>query len=313
MIATLLAKPWFHQAARRSASAECGCASVRWLLLCIVMVTTGCVHFGRRGPVAQDVIIARQLSQQGLDALHDGDFQLAEERFALAIEQCPANTDARYQLANCLWKRGATHEAIAQLEEALKMAGYDDVEMVVELGYMEANVDRLERANDLAEEAIRMAPNHAGAWRLHGDVRREVGHGEAALASYHRSLSYDPQNLEVQLASAELYAALGRPHRVLATLHRIEDKLSTEHRPESMLVLKSRALADLDRHDEAIQLLASSSEQRELSSDTLTFLAQLQAAAGQPVAAERTVQRALRRADAKQQLIASRTTPPPLR
>ena len=32
----------------------------------------GCAGLSRRGPVSEDVIVARQLSQQGLDAMHRG-------------------------------------------------------------------------------------------------------------------------------------------------------------------------------------------------------------------------------------------------
>ncbi len=116
----------------------------------VVTVGGGCSHLPRRGPVAQDVIIARQLSQQGLDALHKGSLGKAEERFTQAIERCPTNTTARYQLANCLWKRGARQEAIEQLVKAIEMCGSEDVEMMVELGYMWANVGHLDQALEVS-------------------------------------------------------------------------------------------------------------------------------------------------------------------
>ena len=156
-----------------------------------------------------------------------------------AIEHCPTNTTARYQLANCLWKRGARHEAIEQLAKAIDMSGREDVEMMVELGYMWANVGQLDQAMEFAEQSIRIAPDYPLAWQLRGDVLRRQLDWTAALASYHRCLTYDPHNTEVQLSVAEVYYELDRPARVLATLHRLEDDLPLEHQPERMLVLKS--------------------------------------------------------------------------
>ena len=163
---------------------------------------------GSRGPVSRGVIYARQLSQQGLVALHDGRIADAEKRFSEAIDHCPANTTARYQLANCLWKRGAHHEAITRLTEAIEMSNSPDADMTIELAYMQANVGRLNEAMRLAERAIRLMPDDPAAWQLHGDVLNASGEWRPALASLHRALALDPDNVHVQLATAEIYAQL---------------------------------------------------------------------------------------------------------
>ncbi len=256
----------------------------------------------RHGRVGHEVMLARQFSQQGLDALHHGRYAEAEMKFRRALEQCPANTDAQYQLANCLWKRGARQEAMQHLETALESSGHEDLEMIVELGYMQANVGRLDLATELAERAIRLAPDHGLAWQLRGDVHREQQQWDSALACYHRALSHQPDNVEVQLSCAEVYDQLDRPARVLATTHRVEDYLPVKHQPERLLVLKSAALQRLDRLDEAIEVLRRAAEERALSNDGLIQLATAQLAAGRSRDAELTIERAIPAATAGEQV-----------
>jgi tetratricopeptide (TPR) repeat protein len=251
--------------------------------------------------VAQDVIIARQLSQQGLESMHQGDLAEAEVRFAKAIEYCPSNATARYHLANCLWRRGARQEAIEQLTRAVESSGGEDVEMLVELGYMWANVGRLAQGKQFADRAIRLAPDNATVWQLAGDVQREMQDWEAALASYQRALTLDGESVEVQLSVAEVYHQLGRPARVLGTLHRLEDQLPTSQQPERAIVLKSLALEHLERYEEAVQVLAQAGAERDqLSQDAQLQLAHAQVSAGRFGDAQLTISRALSSADNSQ-------------
>jgi tetratricopeptide (TPR) repeat protein len=287
---------------RTVARIRCGRTTRAMMLSWTVLLAVGgCTHWPRRGPVAQDVIISRQLSQQGMDALHSGSLLQAEDRFIRAIEHCPTNRTARYQLANCLWKREARQEAIDQLARAIELDGFEDVEMMVELGYMWANVGNLDEALAMAERSIRAAPDHALAWRLRGDVLRERQDWAAALASYHRSLTYDATNAEVQLSVAEVYHHMDRPARVLATLHHLDGQLPPDGQPERMLVLRSLACQQLERYDEAVQVLTRAQPGRRLTTGALLQLAHAQAAAGRFAEAQQTIQRALPEADASEQ------------
>jgi Tfp pilus assembly protein PilF len=243
--------------------------------------------------VAQDTLLARQLSQQGLDALHQGHFEQAEQKFQQAIRHCPTNTTARYQLANCLWKRGAELDAIDQLTEALEQMGRTDVEMLVELGYMQANIRNLAQARQLSDEALRLAPDYAGAWQLQGDVLREQRLQSEALAAYHRCLSIAPDNVAARLAAAEIYQQQGQPARALAGLNRLEEQVPAQHQPDRMIVLKSQALRQLKRNEEAVDLLARVAARDDASPQILAELAQAQVDAGRWAEADRTIQRAI--------------------
>ena len=62
-------------------------SSARLVVISVAVVVTsisnGCASLRNRNPIDEEVIIARQLSQQGVDARQDGDWTLAEDRFSV--------------------------------------------------------------------------------------------------------------------------------------------------------------------------------------------------------------------------------------
>jgi tetratricopeptide (TPR) repeat protein len=246
-------------------------------------------------------VVARQLSQQGLNALHVGRCADAELHFREAIQKCPTNTTARYQLANCLWKRGANEEAIEQLTEALEISGRTDVGMLVELGYMHANQGNMKEAYQLSEDAIRLAPDRADCWQLRADVLREEGRLGTALAAYHRALAHDPANADARLATAEIHLEQGQAARSLAALSRLEEQIPPENRTLQMLVLKSRSLRAMQRPEDAEQLLMEVAQQQKPDPEVLVELAEAQTEAGHLAQAKRTLQEVLPLVDPAEQ------------
>jgi tetratricopeptide (TPR) repeat protein len=261
------------------------------------MVLAGCAGMRPGRPGAENVVLARQLSQQGLNAIHEGHYADAERRFRDAIAHCPTNTTARYQLANCLWKRNAREEAIAQLSEALELSGRTDVDMLVELGYMYANLDRPEEALQLSDEAIQLGPDRSDAWQLQADCLRQQGRTGAALAAYHRALAHDPTNVDMRLATAEIHQLQRQPARTLAAISHLERQVPLNYQPEQMVLLKSAALRELGRSGEAEELLLAALERGTPTAELLTELARAQTDAGNLSQARRTIQQALALAD----------------
>ena len=261
--------------------------------LTLVLAVSGCAGIRPSALCRNDVIHARQMSQQGLDAVHRGHFDQAEFCFLDAIDHSPTNSTARYQLANCLWKRGARHEAIAQLTEALQLSSGDDIEMLVELGYMHANVGNLNQAVKIAEHALSRDPHNPAVWKLHGDGLNELGRDREALVSFQRALAYDPDDARVLVATAEIYSQLGRSNRALSSANHAEEIIPDEHIPESLYVLKSLALQELERHDEAVEVLVSLRRRRPLQPAGAIRLAEAQAAIGKLADADRTIADAL--------------------
>lgn len=245
-------------------------------------------------------MVARQLSQQGMDALDRGQIEEAEQHFADALNRCPANVNARCKLADCLWKRGASYDAIDHLSEALAMSGHDDTQILVRLGQMKLDVGDIGQAQQLVGKALHSSPDDPAAWQLHGSIRYQQGHYLESLASYQRSLSHDPDNVETQLAIAEIYHHLDRPGRTLSTLMRVERSVPPSQRSQRLLVLKGTAFNRLQRHEEAADALVMAINAGEPTSELMEQLAVAQFHAGQYQQARQTIRNALPLASAEQ-------------
>jgi tetratricopeptide (TPR) repeat protein len=220
-----------------------------WLLLLIVLVG-GCRLFRSRQPSEDDLAQARQLSRQGLDAQQRSEWQRAELLFAAAIVKSPADERARWGYAESLWRRGDTEGAIASMEEAVRLSGYDP-ERRVRLGTMYLARGDMRLARLQAERAITTNPQLAGAWALLGKTQNAAGLTEDALASFHRALSLEPDSTDVQLAVADVYASQSRPHRALATLQTLADRFPAAQVPVDVLYREALALRALGEIDSA--------------------------------------------------------------
>lgn len=289
----------------------------RYVLLCCSLAAfaqvavSGCA-MGSRGSVARGVVYARELSQRGIDALHNGEVDEAERHFEEAIDHCPTNATARFQLANCLWKKGEHQQAISRLSEAIDMTGGEDPEMLIELAYMQANQGNMASAKALAERVIQAVPDDPRAWQLQGEVLKEAGQWKDSLASLHRALALAPNNIHVQLATAEIYQQLNRPQRALATLNHVQEQFPSDGTPESVLVMKSDALRALGRHDDAYTVLAEANQRRRLSRRGQQRLAQAREQIDRRYNRQQPIKQARRPAELSQQAADRHLTQQPL-
>ncbi|MCP4191220.1 MAG: tetratricopeptide repeat protein [Planctomycetaceae bacterium] len=259
----------------------------------ILLLSVGCTSLRPRAPVERDVLLARQLSQQGLDALDRGQIEQAENHFSEALDRCPANVNARCHLADCLWKRGESQNAIAQLSDALAISEHDDTQILVRLGQMKFDVGEHEAAQKLVNRALQASPEDPGAWQLDGAIKHQRDEWTAALASYQRSLCYHPNDVETQLAVAEIYANLKRPGRTLSTLERLEQRVVQDQHRQRMLAIKGYALHGLRRYEEASETLLLAIESGAPSPELLANLAKAQFESGQYREARQTIRHAL--------------------
>jgi len=240
------------------------------------------------------IALTRQLSLEGLDAQQRGQWEQAEVLFAAAVAKCPQDERARCGYAESLWRRGAKDEAVAHMEQAVRLSGYDP-ERLVQLGHMYRELGDLARARQQAERAIAANSQLAAAWALRGEVERARGERTLALASFHQALSLQPQFPPVQLAVAEIYAEENRPQRALATLQSLVASYPAGQTPPDLLVRESRALASLGRHLDASRRLAAAAQRGNPPTELLCELAQAQSHAGDIVAARQTLATALAR------------------
>ncbi|MCI0358304.1 MAG: tetratricopeptide repeat protein [Planctomycetaceae bacterium] len=260
----------------------------------LLMFLAGCRVL--RSPKASDESIAsaRQLSLQAIAARGQGRWEQSEALFAQAVEQCPRDERARCGYAEALWQRGEQQQAVAHMEEAVRLSGHDP-ERLVQLGGMYLARGELTRAAAQADRAIAANRDLASAWALRGKVLQSQGKRTEALASFHRALTLQGQYPEVQLALAEIYREQGRPQRALTTLQSLADNMPPDQVPVEVLVQQGFALRQLGRHRDAARSLALAAGRGNPPVDLLYELGRSHLEAGDTAAARLAVNAALAR------------------
>ena len=217
----------------------------------IVLAMAGCRIPGYGGFNSHAVLTSRQLSQQGIAATNQRDWDSAEKLFAQAVATCPQDVDARRQYAEALWRRGAREEAIAQLVEANKISPEDPtvLDRLAEIRLLANHVDDARRD---AEAAIDLDPKSADAWVVRGKIMRQLGDNRQALADLHRALSYDPRNQQILHELAQTYLAAGEPQRALSNLQALLDSHPPGEEPPGLMYEAGLAYAGFGRFDDAV-------------------------------------------------------------
>jgi tetratricopeptide (TPR) repeat protein len=260
-------------------------------LIAILVGCVGCASLARNR-TDENVVSARQLSLRGINASQQGQLREAEVFFSRASEMCPLDERIRYHYAETLWQLGSRQQAVTHMEEAVRLSG-GNAELVVRLGDMYLASGDLQRAAIQAESAVQTNRQLASAWALRGDVLRQMGRAEDALASYHRALSYQPQYPRVQLATAEIYTYQQRHARALATLRTLADGYPSGETPPQVMLLEGLALKSLGRYEAAADVLATAAKQAVPSAELLLHLAETQWLAGDAANARLTLQTAI--------------------
>jgi tetratricopeptide (TPR) repeat protein len=265
-------------------------------LAAIVAPSAGCRIWPRcRTESDEAVAQTRQLSLQGKDAQQDGRWDDAEALFAAAVLKSPRDERARCGYAESLWQRGARDEAVAHMEEAVRLSGHDP-ERLVQLGNMYLSRGEWHRAALQADKAIAANSELPGAWALRGQVLRAQGNPTDAMAAFHRALTFQEHYPEVQLALADIYAQQNRPQRSLATLQALAARYPLDQVPAEVYLRQGLALRQLGRHQDAARSLAQAARRTTRpSADLLCELGRAQLLAGDTAAARLTLADALDR------------------
>lgn len=232
-------------------------------------------------------VAARRLSREGLTAARQGDWQSAETLFSEALDVSGNNDAAHRGLAETLWQRGQTEDAIKHLKQAVQLSA-GDPKHLQRLGRMYLELGRVNEAARQCEIALQSERNWSAVWALWGDCEAAQGRPDAALAAYHRALSLQPDYPYVQIQAAELYHQEGRHDRLLATLDRLGPGSATENRQTDGVLLAGRAdwlrglaMRKLGRHDEAKQYLVAAAQKNPADVSARLQLASEAIAAGQ--------------------------------
>jgi tetratricopeptide (TPR) repeat protein len=277
-----LASPW-HSAAFNT------CLSI--FLFCLLSLT-GCKTFSQRGPVPEAVASCRQLSQQGIDHIHQGKWEQAEILLAQAVTACDTNAEARQQYAETLWHRGARKEAVAQMETALKLSP-DDATLHCRLGEMHLAMRDFPKAEFHVVQAMQHDGKLAAAWSLRGRIHRAAGRPVPALSDMQRALCYAPDDASILLTIAELQREAAQPQRALVTLLALADLYPPGEEPQEVLYLTGLALTAMGRHADAAESLYAASLRGQPTAEILYRLAEAELLSGRTEAAEANARQAL--------------------
>jgi tetratricopeptide (TPR) repeat protein len=261
-------------------------------ILAALWATGGCAMLGRHGPQVDDVTKCRELTQQGVTAKELGQWEQSEKLLERAVEASPTDTVTRRTLADVLWHRGATKEALLQMEAAVRLDG-SDASMMVRDGEMLLAIGATDKALQRAEDAIRLDQKLSSAWALRGRIYWHLNQTDRALADLQRSLQYSPDNPDVLMDVAAMYRQRGQHDRCLATLHHLFDTYPPGQESQMALWMQGLTLADLGRPEQAVESLLAASRIGPPNPDLLYGLAQAQLAAGLPAAATASAQQAL--------------------
>jgi tetratricopeptide (TPR) repeat protein len=271
---------------RRPTGGAAPAAAARALLLILLLgaaieALAGCAVLRRRGPNAESVAAARELSRQGVAAMEAGNWQQAEDLLNKAVIGAPEDTSTRRSLADALWHRGARQDAIVQIEKAVEHDSRN-ASLRVRAGEMALATGAYDAALKHAEKAIGHDPSLASAWALRGRCFRQLNHSDRALADLQHSLEFAPDCSDVLLEVAMIYRERGLPERSLTTLHRLLDTYSPGSEPQPVLLLEGVVLLEMGRPQQACEALAAAKARGNPSADGFYYLAQAYSAAGEP-------------------------------
>jgi tetratricopeptide (TPR) repeat protein len=260
-------------------------------LLVAALSLAGCRGWARGGPSEKELAESRRWTYEAAAALADQNCAHAEACGRRAVAACPADCDARRQLAEVLWRQGQIAPAIEQLEEARRYA--DDPAPLVRLGEMWLAAGRADVAVERADLALDADPSAGGAWALRAAANHKAGRPEEALYDYARALGNRPDDAALMQGMAQLYREIGRPHAALTLIASVSEQYAEGEQPQELADLYGQILFDLARYDDAAQMFATAAARGPASVELLCRLGEARLLAGRPDAARDAAEAAL--------------------
>jgi tetratricopeptide (TPR) repeat protein len=243
------------------------------------------------GSVPAELVKSRDYSQQAAEAIEHSHWDKAETLLLQALKACPKDPEARCYYAETLWHRGATDDALNQLEQARKQRAdgralsVNDANLCARIAEMRLAVGQIDAARVRAEQAIDLDPKLAAAWVVHARVMRATQQPQQALADYHRALGFAPEDRQTLLEVAELYREMNQPLRAIMTLQNLSDTYGPDEEPQRVLYLRGLAYEAAQRYDDAADSFATALRRGQPTPELLYRLAEVQLALGRPAAA----------------------------
>ncbi len=183
-----------------------------------------------------------------------------------------------YGQAQRLMFESRDEKALELLEEAVQRDPQAD--LILDVARANESLGKLDRATDLALQALAMRPGSVAACTLLGDIHLgRARSGEqveeninAAVAAYQDAVNGDPESADATRTLAELYASLGRFDEAKTLLDRFAASRAIG---QPMTLLLSRLYLRTGEPGKAEPLLAAMVTQHPRSLETIDMLAGL--------------------------------------
>lgn len=143
------------------------------------------------------------------------DYQSAPALWADTVAKVPQNDRAHFNLGRSLAQAGHPDEALAPLQEAIRLAPMDAAYRQ-ELGNALLTLERTADAAQTYAEALRLHPDNADLHYSLGLALRQLGQHAEAADQFERSLQLDPNREDCQEKLAMTLVDLGRAAQAIA-------------------------------------------------------------------------------------------------
>lgn len=260
-------------------------------MLLVVCVGAGCRTI-RRISENRHSVSARKLSRQGIQAMHHGELENAEQLFVDALTLSDADDRAHRGLSEAYWQRGEKDLAVHHMQKAVQLSA-GDPRLIGRLGEMYLDIGRLADAEQQCELALVAERESADIWALRGNCLRARGFDKNALAAYHRALALQPDLIRVKLQIGELYLKNNQYDRLLATLDQIDPVGDESSVPPRVHMLRGIAMRNLGQPALAAKHFVRAAESDPDRAEPHLQLAAIELENGRPDLASEAVAKAI--------------------
>lgn len=163
---------------------------------------------------------AQELFSQGVDALNQGNANLALEKFTAALKLDPELPEAYINRGIALRRLEQYVEAVEDFDQALKLAPQSP-EALYNRGLAYSLSGLYDKALADYTQALKYAPQDWQIFYNRGNTYLDQGKSATALNDYNQALKFNPLAPEVYLNRGLAYLDLKKPEQALADANKV--------------------------------------------------------------------------------------------